>query len=73
MILTAGDIGVTPSEVEVNLNKNFKTARSWDAVLLIDEADVFMERRSTSDLVRNSMVAGKSSFVRQNHTNVGLT
>ncbi|KAF4484031.1 hypothetical protein CGGC5_v008297 [Colletotrichum fructicola Nara gc5] len=30
----------------------------WGAVLLIDEADVFMERRTTSDLVRNSLVAG---------------
>ncbi|KAK2049546.1 hypothetical protein LZ31DRAFT_456667, partial [Colletotrichum somersetense] len=28
------------------------------AVLLIDEADVFMERRTMSDLTRNSLVAG---------------
>ncbi|KAI0551808.1 P-loop containing nucleoside triphosphate hydrolase protein [Xylaria curta] len=58
MILTSSDIGTDPADVEVNLTKHFKAARSWGAVLLIDEADVFMERRSTADLVRNSLVAG---------------
>ncbi|KAI1372638.1 P-loop containing nucleoside triphosphate hydrolase protein [Hypoxylon crocopeplum] len=58
MVLTSSDIGTDPSSVELNLTKHFKTAKSWGAVLLIDEADVFMERRSTADLVRNSLVAG---------------
>ncbi|KAI2776155.1 P-loop containing nucleoside triphosphate hydrolase protein [Daldinia loculata] len=58
MVLTSSDIGTDPATVEVNLTKHFKTARSWGAILLIDEADVFMERRSTADLVRNSLVAG---------------
>lgn len=59
MVLTSSDIGTDPKSIEVNLTRNFKTAKSWGAVLLIDEADVFMERRSTADLVRNSLVAGK--------------
>ncbi|KAI1744781.1 P-loop containing nucleoside triphosphate hydrolase protein [Xylaria scruposa] len=58
MMLTSSDIGTDPADVEVNLTEHFKAARSWGAVLLIDEADVFMERRSTADLVRNSLVAG---------------
>ncbi|KAI1195290.1 P-loop containing nucleoside triphosphate hydrolase protein [Nemania serpens] len=58
MVLTSSDIGTDPKSIEVNLTRNFKTAKSWGAVLLIDEADVFMERRSTADLVRNSLVAG---------------
>lgn len=58
MVLTPSDIGATPEDVELNLTKMFKRAMSWDTVLLIDEADVFMERRSTSDLLRNSLVAG---------------
>ncbi|CAJ2501364.1 Uu.00g042170.m01.CDS01 [Anthostomella pinea] len=58
MVLTSSDIGTESATVETNLTKNFKTAKSWGAVLLIDEADVFMERRSTADLVRNSLVAG---------------
>jgi hypothetical protein len=61
MVLTPSDIGTNPATVEVNLTTNFKMAKSWDALLLIDEADVFMERRSTNDLTRNSLVAGKLS------------
>lgn len=61
MILTSSDIGTSPTEVELNLTNHFKTAKSWGAVLLIDEADVFMERRSTADLNRNSLVAGQSA------------
>lgn len=61
MVLTSGDIGSEPKEVEHNLTTHFKRATHWGAVLLIDEADVFMERRSTADLTRNSLVAGKLS------------
>ncbi|KAK8016659.1 hypothetical protein PG993_014848 [Apiospora rasikravindrae] len=58
MILTSSDIGTNPKVVEENLTKHFRNAKSWGAILLIDEADVFMERRSTADLTRNSLVAG---------------
>jgi len=60
MILNTSDIGTVAKTVEINLTKHFKRAKSWGAVLLIDEADIFMERRSTRDLERNSLVAGKS-------------
>lgn len=56
------DIGTDPALVEANLTRDFKTARSWGVVLLIDEADVFMERRSSQDLQRNSLVAGELSY-----------
>ena len=59
MVLTSSDIGTDPKVVEENLTRNFKQAYRWNAVLLIDEADVFMERRSTADLTRNSLVAGE--------------
>ncbi|KAM5360948.1 hypothetical protein ACJZ2D_013402 [Fusarium nematophilum] len=58
MILTSSDIGTHPAQIEDNLTREFKKAKSWGAVLLIDEADVFMEQRSTKDLTRNSLVAG---------------
>ncbi|KAK1962267.1 ATPase [Colletotrichum sublineola] len=58
MVLTSSDVGTDPKQVEYNLASNFKRAMSWGAVLLIDEADIFMERRTTSDLTRNSLVAG---------------
>ncbi|KAF3023745.1 hypothetical protein E8E14_014231 [Neopestalotiopsis sp. 37M] len=58
MTLTASDIGTIPTYIETNLTHHFRRAKSWGAVLLIDEADVFMERRTSSDLERNSLVAG---------------
>lgn len=59
MVLTSSDIGVSPDVIESRLTRQFKRARRWGAVLVIDEADVFMERRSVADLTRNSLVAGK--------------
>lgn len=62
MTLTASDIGTDPIKIEGNLTRHFRRAKSWGAVLLIDEADIFMERRTSSDLVRNSLVAGNVFF-----------
>lgn len=59
MILTCSDIGTEPVEVEQNLEENFKKAKKWGAMILIDEADIYLERREKSDLTRNSLVAGK--------------
>lgn len=59
--VTAGELGVTPDELESNLQRVLNTARDWSAVLLIDEADIFLEKRDTSDVFRNAMV---STFLR---------
>jgi hypothetical protein len=59
MVLTSSDIGANPEKIKKILSDGFKTASSWGAVLLIDEADVFMERRSSNDLNRNCLVAGE--------------
>jgi SpoVK/Ycf46/Vps4 family AAA+-type ATPase len=40
----------------------FRLAQTWKAVLLLDEADVFMAKRSATDLTRNAVV---SIFLRQ--------
>jgi hypothetical protein len=37
----------------------FSLAEKWEAVMLIDEADVYLEIRQTGDLTRNSLVSGK--------------
>lgn len=57
MTLTSSDIGTTPTDVERNLQHDFKLAKKWQAILLIDEADIYLERRSLADLTRNSLVA----------------
>jgi len=45
------------SNVEENLKKIFDIASIWNAIVLIDEADIFLERRSVHDLERNALVA----------------
>ena len=56
--LNCGDVGTDEEEMEQRLSKWFKLAEKWGAVILIDEADVYLERRHVSDLKRNSLVSG---------------
>jgi hypothetical protein len=46
--------------MEDQLSKWFRLAEVWGAVMLIDEADVYLEKRVLSDLQRNSLVSGES-------------
>ncbi|KAF2967356.1 hypothetical protein GQX73_g6226 [Xylaria multiplex] len=55
--ITAADLGHEPRDLERNLLQFLKNASSWDAVVLLDEADVYLERRSANDLRRNSIVS----------------
>ncbi|KAI1298552.1 P-loop containing nucleoside triphosphate hydrolase protein [Xylaria venustula] len=55
--VSAGELGVTISSLEESLTRIMEMAATWGAVLLIDEADIFLERRSSHDLHRNAMVS----------------
>jgi hypothetical protein len=56
-VITCGDLGLTPDEVESSLKNVFRLANLWDAVLLFDEADVFLSQRSKQDMKRNALVS----------------
>jgi hypothetical protein len=56
-VISAGELGSTAADVEANLRRIFRTAALWNAVLLIDEADVFLEQRTRTNLTRNAIVA----------------
>ncbi|ORY14832.1 hypothetical protein BCR34DRAFT_559937 [Clohesyomyces aquaticus] len=56
--LTCSDIGTNPSTIEQKLAYWFKLAKHWGAILLIDEADIYMEQRVARDVGRNNLVAG---------------
>ncbi|RMX85254.1 hypothetical protein D0869_03968 [Hortaea werneckii] len=60
--ITCGDLGEHPYEVEKKLSTFFFLGAKWRCVVLLDEADVFLARRTTGDLKRNSLV---SIFLRQ--------
>ncbi|OBT92236.2 hypothetical protein VE01_09997 [Pseudogymnoascus verrucosus] len=56
-VINSGELGVTPHEVETHLNSALKLATHWGAIVLIDEADVFLEQRTIHDLTRNCLVS----------------
>ena len=57
--VTAGDFAGDLASTEKRLSAILNLASHWNAVLLIDEADVFLEQRSFSDIKRNAIVSGK--------------
>jgi SpoVK/Ycf46/Vps4 family AAA+-type ATPase len=60
--LQAEDLGTKASELGPKIKKVFEMATEWNAVILLDEADVFMAERSPADIVRNELV---SIFLRE--------
>lgn len=56
-MMSAGDLGTRPDEVEVNLEGTLNMVAKWGAILLIDECDVFLEARSVHDMERNKLVS----------------
>ncbi|KAI0899361.1 hypothetical protein F4806DRAFT_250896 [Annulohypoxylon nitens] len=55
--VTCGDIGTEPEAVENYLESVLHLGKTWGCVVLLDEADVFLEQRSLEDLRRNALVS----------------
>ena len=60
--VSAGELGTSAGGMENELDRVLELSTRWNAILLIDEADVFLERRADNDLQRNSIV---SVFLRK--------
>jgi hypothetical protein len=54
--ISVGELGVNPEQLESSLRRALDVAEIWNAVLLLDEADIFLEARDEKDIVRNAMV-----------------
>lgn len=68
-VVSAGELGTDITNVDTNLTKILELSRTWDAVLLLDEAEVFLQQRSTIDVNRNALV---SIFLRQLEYHQGI-
>ncbi|KAL8743462.1 MAG: hypothetical protein Q9190_004194 [Brigantiaea leucoxantha] len=55
--LAIGDLVHVGDGLEEQLIKWFTLAEYWKAILLLDEADIFLERRATRDIQRNGVVS----------------
>lgn len=60
--MTAGELSLDATNLEESLTKILEISTKWNSVLLLDEADVFLEQRSSSHLERNKLVSSKYSF-----------
>jgi hypothetical protein len=55
--VSAGELGTNSRTLEQDLNRIMDITHSWGAILLLDEADVFLEARQPHDIHRNSLVS----------------
>jgi SpoVK/Ycf46/Vps4 family AAA+-type ATPase len=55
--VTCGDIGTDAESVEKYLESVLLIGTIWECVVLLDEADVFLEERQVTDLARNALVS----------------
>lgn len=57
--MTAGELGETAAEVEDSLELVLELTSKWNAILLLDECDMFLEVRTAADLRRNRLISSK--------------
>ncbi|KAF5628953.1 aaa family atpase [Fusarium sp. NRRL 52700] len=55
--VVCSDMGTKPEMVEKYLESVLHLGATWDCVVLLDEADVFLEQRSLASLERNALVS----------------
>ncbi|KAI4659251.1 uncharacterized protein J4E78_005677 [Alternaria triticimaculans] len=55
--ITSGELGTDIEQTDVQLRTIFTRAKAWDAIILLDEADVFLAKRTATDLKRNAYVS----------------
>lgn len=61
-MISSGELGAVSENVHEKLKDILELAELWDAVLLLDEADVFLAERNDTDLSRNAIT---SIFLRE--------
>lgn len=55
--VSVGELGIKGGDVERSLTQILDMAHTWGALLLLDEADVFLEQRTATDVARNALVS----------------
>lgn len=55
--ITVAELGTDAGDLEAGLDNALRLASHWKAVVLMDEADNFLEKRGKNDLERNAMVS----------------
>ena len=53
-----GELSVGVSKVKANFKDIFNLTKRWNAIVLLDEADVVMSKRYLKEFERNTIVVG---------------
>ncbi|RPA95716.1 P-loop containing nucleoside triphosphate hydrolase protein [Choiromyces venosus 120613-1] len=61
--LSAGELGSTPHELTISLPPILELATAWKAILLLEEADVFLEARAPGEVHRNMLFSTFMKFL----------
>lgn len=69
--VSGDELSVDVSKVEAKLKDIFNLTKRWNAIVILDEADVVMSKRDSKELERNAIVASQfaSSFWRKKKIN----
>ena len=54
--VTVGELGSNLESMEKNLRDLLEVSARWNAITLLDEADIFMQKRQDADIERNGFV-----------------
>ncbi len=54
--VSVGELGTDPEKLEKSLRTILEVSTAWNAVVLLDEADIFLEARNEENILRNAMV-----------------
>lgn len=54
--VSVGELGTDPEKLEKSLRTILEVSVAWNAVVLLDEADIFLEARNEENILRNAMV-----------------
>lgn len=72
-VVSSADISLETSSIEQSLTDIQRLCRAWRAVMLIDEADIFLEQRDLRDIGRNAVVATFLRFLEYTENVIFLT
>lgn len=72
-VVSSADISLDTSEIEHNLSEIQRLCRCWNCVMLLDEADIFLEARDLHNVARNAIVATFLRFLEFTENIIFLT
>jgi len=61
-VLTGGELGSTPEEVNTKLGDVLSLSFRWKAITLIEEANLFLQSRYPKDTFRDNLVSCNRKF-----------